>query len=220
MLVAGCGGGESRTASPGKATVAADTSRAGFKPAADGLVTSKQVEMYLKVLERLRARKSAGEAGDALEAAAADAKAAREAGADLDEYLWVKERILEAEASVMTDKLNADVLAMLEKTLGDLRARREKTQDEASRKLLGEQIASFEAEVERTRREAREKEPESVRANALLLQAFRGRLHAQQAELERLVPVAPPTPSTGMGTKGRPERKVPSPGRTGPAEAR
>ena len=121
---------------------------------------------------------------------------ARARGVNTEEYLWVKERVLEAEAAAMTARLNAAVLAMLDKTLADLRARRADAADEGSRKLVSEQIANFEAEAERVRRESREKEPESIRANVKALEPFRARLTAAHEALDRplLQPGAKETP--------------------------
>ena len=102
----------------------------------------------------------------------------------------MKERVLEAEAAAMTARLNTSVLAMLDKTLADLKARRADAADEGSRKLIAEQIANFEAEAERVRRESREKEPDSIRANMKTLEPFRARLAAAHEALDRpLLPV-------------------------------
>ena len=67
-----------------------------------------------------------------------EVRAARSLSVPVDEYLWVRERILEAEAASLTAKLNADVLALLEKTLASLRERRSAAPDEASRRRLDE----------------------------------------------------------------------------------
>lgn len=154
------------------------------------------METFLKVREatlRIRATPGGnapleGEEGisGASESRAAEVRAARSLSVRVDEYLWVRERILEAEAAAMTAKLNADVLALLEKTLASLRDRRPAAPDDASRRLLDEQIASFEAEAARVRREAAEKEPESIRANLAVLAPFRARISAIEDELAEL----------------------------------
>jgi hypothetical protein len=80
---------------------------------------------------------------------------------------------------------------MLEKTLADLRARKADAADDGSRKLIAEQIANFEAEAERVRRESHEKEPDSVRANEKTLEPFRARLSSAHEALDRpLLPAA------------------------------
>lgn len=121
-------------------------------------------------------------------------RAARQLAVPPEEYLWVRERILEAEAASITAKLNADVLALLEKTLASLRTRRLAAPDDASRQLLDGQIASFEAEAVRVRREAGEKEPEAVRANLMLLGPWRQRISATSDELVELAAAALPQP--------------------------
>lgn len=176
-----------------------ETRRDAYRPPADGKLTPAQVELYFKVWSRIPAPvgtsasgfpKRARGLGDAVEGGAPDVAAAHEIQANVEEYLWVKERILEAEAAVMVARLNSDVLSMLEKTLTDLKNRRAKAPDEPSRALLQEQISNFEAEAERTRRESREKEPDWIRANIGVLQPFRGRLDALQDQIDRTLPAA------------------------------
>jgi hypothetical protein len=162
-------------------------------------VTPAQVEIYLGVLDRVRLDRKAGKtppSSDPLTSEPADLTVARARSVNTEEYLWVKERVLEAEAAAMTARLNASVLAMLDRTLADLKARRADAADEGSRKLVSEQIANFEAEAERVRREAREKEPDSIRANVKTLEPFRARLTAAHEALDRplLAPAAKEPP--------------------------
>lgn len=214
LLAAVLGAGGCRDAAP--SPVSAEPRRPGlstrdsYRPPDDGVLTAAQVETFLKVREatlRIRAAPGGnapleGEEGisGASESRAAEVRAARSLSVRVDEYLWVRERILEAEAAAMTAKLNADVLALLEKTLASLRDRRPAAPDDASRRLLDEQIASFEAEAARVRREAAEKEPESIRANLAVLAPFRARISAIEDELAELDAAAlreaapPPTP--------------------------
>lgn len=172
------------------------TEKEAYRPPADALLTAAQIESFLEVRDATIRSYSApgarapleGEEGisRATQARAAEMRAARQLGVSPEEYLWVRERILEAEAAAITTKLNADVLALLEKTLSSLRGRRATAPDEASRRLLDEQLASFEAEAVRVRREAAEKEPESVRANLKLLGPYRPKISATSDELAEL----------------------------------
>ena len=168
-------------------------------------MTPQQVETYLGVLDRVRLDRKAGEApppSDPLASVPADVAVARARNVNTEEYLWVKERVLEAEAAAMTARLNTSALAMLDKTLADLRARKADAADEGSRKLVAEQIANFEAEAERVRRESREKEPDSVRANMKTLEPFRARLTAAHEALDRpLLPPAVKEPSKAPAGK-------------------
>jgi hypothetical protein len=163
--------------------------------------------MFLKVREEtVRARKAArpdapleGEEGisRAAESRTGEIRAARALSVPVDEYLWVRERVLEAEAAVLTAKLNADVLGLLGRTVESLRERRSAAPDEASRKLLDEQIEAFEAEATRVKREAAEEEPASVRENLKVLAPWRKKISATTDELAqlRLSETPPPTPT-------------------------
>lgn len=183
------------------------TEREAYRPPADAILTIAQVEAFLKVREAtVRSYSSPGgraplEGEDGISRAtlarASEMRAARQLAVPPEEYLWVRERILEAEAAASTAKLNADVLALLDKTLASLRSRRPSAPDEASRQLLDEQIASFEAEAVRVRREAGEKEPEAIRANLRVLGPYRQRISAigdELAELSATAAAALPTP--------------------------
>ncbi|MEO8585134.1 MAG: hypothetical protein ABI584_03150 [Acidobacteriota bacterium] len=189
----GCGPKDGGSGIPASAPLSRAETRDVYRPPADGRVTVAQVETYLSILDRVRldlrgARPTP--AGDPLTTVPADVAAARGRGVNVEEFLWVKERVLEADAAAMTARLNASALAMLEKTLGDLKARRADAADEGSRKLLAEQTTQFEGEAERIRRESKVREPDSVRANMKTLEPFRARLTAAQEALEK------PTPRT------------------------
>lgn len=170
--------------------------RESYRPPADGVLTPAQVQAFLRVREATaRVIASPGEPAPpggedgisgATAARAVEMQAARELSVPVDEYLWVRERIVEAEAAALTAKLNADVLALLERTLASLRERRPAAPDDASRQLLDEQIASFEAEAVRVKREAGFEEPASVRANLRVLGPFRQKLSAIADELGQL----------------------------------
>lgn len=185
---AGCGSPDPGPGVPTSAPLTRAETRDVYRPPADGRVTSAQVETYLSILDRVRldlrgARPTP--AGDPLTTVPADVAAARARGVNVEEFLWVKERVLEADAAAMTVRLNAAALALLERTLADLRARRSDAADEGSRKLLAEQTSQFEAEAERVRRESKLREPDSVRANMKTLEPFRARLAAAQEAVEK-----------------------------------
>jgi hypothetical protein len=203
-VFAGCGSPDAGPGTPASAPLsrAAET-RDVYRPPADGRVTPAQVEVYLSILDRVRldlrgARPTP--AGDPLATLPADVAAARARGVNVEEFLWVKERVLEAEAATMTARLNASALAMLEKTLADLKERRADAADEGSRKLLAEQTSQFEAEAERVRRESKVRESDAVRVNVKTLEPFRARLTAAQDAVDK--------PLAGESEKGGP--KTPS----------
>jgi hypothetical protein len=182
--------------------------RATYKPPADGRLTKAQIDAYLGVLDRLKLDRgrhpssSVLAPGDPLDLVSPDVTAARARGLNTAEYVWVRERVLEAEAAALSERLTASHLAMLERAMAELRARRAAAPDEGSKRLLSEQTANFEAEVARTRREAREKEPDSVRANMKTIEPYHARLEAAGDVLDRPVPraAAParsPSPAPG-----------------------
>jgi hypothetical protein len=152
------------------------------------------VEAYLGVLEKVKAdggRKPPGGVlipGDPLNMESPDVVVARAGGWNAAEYFWVRERVLEAEAAGLGDRLMASHLAMLERTLAELRTRRASAPDEGSKKLLGEQIANFEAEANRTRRESRERDPDLVRANLKTIEPWLSRLEAAGDVLDQPLP--------------------------------
>lgn len=183
--------------------------RESYRPPSDGRLTAAQVETFLKVREatvRFAARpgQSApleGEEGisGAAEARAAEIRAARALSVPVEEHLWVRERVLEAEVAALSAELNADVLALLEQTLRTLRDRLPAAPDEDSRQLLEQQIAGFEAEAARVRREAAVKEPPAVQANQRVLAPFRRRLSTITDELSQLgAPAGPAASGTTM----------------------
>ena len=179
--------------------------REGYRPPSDGILTPPQVEAFLKVREEtVKARRGGrpeapleGEEGisRAADSRSAEIRAARALAVPVDEYLWVRERVLEAEAAVLTAKLNADVLDLLGRTIASLAERRAAAPDEAARKLLDEQIESFEAEAARVRREAAEEEPASVRENLKVLAPWRRKISATTDELAQLRLSETPAPS-------------------------
>ncbi len=174
-----------------------EPSHASYRPPADGRVTREQVEAFLGVLDKLKLDRSRKPEegllapGDPLDLESPDVAVARGRGLNVSEYLWVRERVLEAEAAALSERLMAAHLSMLERTLSELEVRRAAAPDEGSRKLIGEQIANFQAEVNRTRRESREKESESLRANLKTIEPYLSRLDAAGGVLDQPVPRVP-----------------------------
>jgi hypothetical protein len=202
-----CREGSTAGSGPAESRRSGRVEREGYRPPAGAILTPDQVEAFLKVRREALRELSVpgppapleGEEGisGASESRAAEIRAARSLSVPVEEYLWVRERVLEAEAAAVTAKLNADILALLERTLASLRDRRAVAPDEASRQILDEQIASFSAEAARVKREAAEKEPESVRANMKVLEPHRPKISAIADELALMraaaaAPTAPP----------------------------
>lgn len=174
-----------------------------YRPPRDGLLRKEQIETYLKVLEtaaRSAVPKLPLGPGHSPSTAlvdedplvAPDVAAARAMKLNEEEFLWIRERVLEAEAATTTARLNADVLAMLERTLSDLRSRRTSATDQGSRQLIDEQISEFESERARVKLESSEPEPEQIRTNVKALEPFRARIAVEQAEIDRSRPLVRP----------------------------
>jgi hypothetical protein len=197
-LAAACRRQAAPPQAPGEAASPRPTEapRATYKPPVDGRLTKAQIDAYLGVLDRLKLDRSRRPASsliapfDPLDLDSPDVVAARARGLNTAEYVWVRERVLEAEAADLGERLTASHLAMLERALAELKVRRAAAPDEGSKKLLSEQIANFEVEAARTRREARQKEPDSVRANMKSIEPYRARLEAAGDVLDLPVPRA------------------------------
>ncbi len=196
LAACACGQAPPSGSAPLESRRSGQTERESYRPPSDGVLSPGQVETFLKV--RAATVRIAGRPGPrgplegeegisgASEARASEIRAARTLSVPVEEYLWVRERVLEAEAADVTAKLNADVLALLGRTLDSLRSSRLQAPDEDSRQVLDEQIASFAAEEARVRREAAEREPEAVRANLKVLAPYRGKLSTIADELASL----------------------------------
>ncbi len=194
---AACRGGEAPVPQPAGAQPTPRPREAAYRPPATGELTRVQVASFADARARLAARLSGsqgarpatepGKIGFA-ELRQLELDAAGEAGLGSEEYLWVKERVLEAEAADVTAELNANALGMLERTLEGLRGRRAAAADDGSRSLIDDQIHAFESEAARIRAEAAEKEPPHVDANRRVVRSFRGKLTALREEIERAVP--------------------------------
>jgi hypothetical protein len=215
-MPAACGRVPARA--PERAAPAAERpaeTRQTYRPPADGRLSAKQVERYMAVwkhvpappsAETLRPTPFAGRVaalGDVTDSPTPDVKVALDQGWNEGEYLWVRERILEAEAAHTTARLNENVLAMLERTIADLETRAAAATDEGSRTLLKEQIAAFSDERARVRREGGEREPETVRANVRTLEPYRGKLDAMKSQIDRVWAVASGTPPRHEPVPGR-----------------
>lgn len=182
-----------------------------FRPPKDGRLSLPQLAIYEKVLVAALAqlRNSTGPRGGTPHSlgdtgAAPDLASATELGVDREEYLWIRERVLEAEAAAATARLDTDSIGVLERTLEDLKKRRSTATDDASRRLVDEQISVFGAEVGRLRKEASVPEPLAVRENVRILAPRRGTLEALETEFRALVspPVVPPrTPASPRAGK-------------------
>jgi uncharacterized lipoprotein NlpE involved in copper resistance len=181
-----------------------------YNPPSDGRLTDKQIEMYLKVREHEKAiakvarkeleqhskkaekgeKSLAGFAagfkalGSVADFITADIRAAQELGFNTAEYQWVKERVLEASGSEMSNRFQQTMKAQFEKSLGDLRKQHDSSQDGASKQMLAEMIAG----MEKSQRELdaeREAEDPAIAYNRQILSRHENAINALASELSK-----------------------------------
>jgi hypothetical protein len=180
------------------------STREAYRPPDDGVLTVPQVETFLKVREatlRIRATPGGNAPLEGEEGISGRLGVPRRGGPGRPLALGprrrvflVRERILEAEAAAMTAKLNADVLALLEKTLASLRDRRPAAPDEPR----GASSTSRSRASRRRRRGCAARRPRRSRSRS-----------------ERTLRSSP-RPFADLGDRGRARRA----GRRGPARGR
>ncbi|MHB0971282.1 MAG: hypothetical protein ACYC7A_12980 [Thermoanaerobaculia bacterium] len=178
-----------------------------YDPPADQRLTEGQVEIYLKVREREKAiadvakkemqanAKKAEDKGDksigglmdgfkALGSAAdlltADIRAAQELGYNTAEYQWIKEKVLEASGSAMTQKMQQASTAMMDASYKQLKDAMDKAPDETTKKMYADMLANQEKAKQEMAQESKE-EPH-VAYNRQLLSKHENALNALATE--------------------------------------
>ncbi len=178
-LIIGCGGEKKVTESSikdsfeskGTTTLLEEASKDKYTPPADGRLTEKQVEMYLKVKDREKeiarvARKQLEEQGKKADAAGeksltgmveafkgmgtvadfltADIRAAKELGYNSAEYQWVKTTILGVSTAAWAEKTQQAVTAMSEATYVNLKQQYDAAKDEQTKAMLKQTLDQYE----------------------------------------------------------------------------
>jgi hypothetical protein len=136
-----------------------------FRPAADGLITEAELDRYIRVRRGARGR--------------TEVEAARAVGADLDEYAWVRARVIEALVALDTRKVRAASEETYARTIAALRRARQDSRDRVGQRTLEEQIAALERE--RASLKQIDTPPVAVALNAK-------RVAPRRAEIEALSP--------------------------------
>lgn len=138
---------------------------------ADGRLTDKQIQMYVKVREREReiarvareemqkheadAKKAGdqsvsglmaglGALGSVADFATADIRAAKDLGYNTQEYLWVKGKVLEVSSAEFTNKMMASTSKTMEASRQALEKQYAEAKDENTKKMIGQMLASYE----------------------------------------------------------------------------
>lgn len=170
-----------------------EAGRERYDPPKDGRVSPSQVAMYLGIqramVTRLRDGAAAPQAENSPLDTGLDEKLARESGANPEEYLWVRGRILDARLARSQRSLHAPLAALLEKSRAELEKSRAVAADDRTRAVVEEQLRAVEAEIERERKREKPKEEPSTTANLALLEPHLAELDAIGEELRRLRPV-------------------------------
>jgi len=141
-----------------------------YDPPQDGRLTDAQVRMYLKVREhekkiaevaKTEMKKHAEDAekkgdksiggfmegmkalGSAADFLTADIRAAKELGYNTQEYLWVKQQILEASTAQMAEQFSNAMAANFDKAYADAKKAHDEAKDEATKKLYADVLAGY-----------------------------------------------------------------------------
>lgn len=138
LIVSGCRGKEKEEAPRGTASLMEEVAKAEYRPPADGRLTERQVEMYVKV--EARSRKIRGN-----DPATADLRAARELGVNPKELLWVQDRVREAESAGAGAILDSKIQESRLRVLRFLEEERKKAVDPGRRAEIDRQIGELRA---------------------------------------------------------------------------
>jgi hypothetical protein len=176
----------------------------------DGRLTEAQVQMYLKVREHekkiaqvakeelkkhseeaekkgnkslggfMEGMKALGSAADFL---TADIRAAKDLGYNTQEYLWVKQQILEASTAQMAEQFSASMAQNFDKAYAEARKAHDEATDEQSKKLYADVLAGY--EKSRQEMTAQQKVDPSIAHNKQLLSKYENVLNAYAHELSK-----------------------------------
>ncbi|HEX8617980.1 MAG TPA: hypothetical protein VF911_10385 [Thermoanaerobaculia bacterium] len=176
----------------------------------DGRLTEAQIQMYLKVREHekkiaqvakeelkqhaataekkgekslagmMEGFKALGSAADFM---TADIRAAKDLGFNTQEYLWVKQQILEASTSVMAQKFQETISANFDKAYAEAKKAHDEAKDPESKKLYADMLAGY----EKSREEMTQQQDEnpSLTHNRTLLAKHENALNAYAHELSK-----------------------------------
>lgn len=198
-LIGGCGGPETPSQGPIRALTQPTKPQPAdeaFSPPSGALLTSSDVTLYLGVLRETvrlsvpRTPTTADPGAVPLSSLAGegqggtpDVAAARRLGIRIEQYLWIRERVLEASAAEASARLDRESQADLERAIAELEARRAVAPDDDSKKLIESQIEIFSAEASRLKKEAGVAAPESIRRNIELLRPSMPEIQTLQNQL-------------------------------------
>jgi hypothetical protein len=161
LVAFGCGkpGAKKPPEGPTAARIPAVTR---FRPPADGLVTDRHVDRYIRVRRAARGR--------------SEEEAAHAVGVDPEEFGWVRARIVEAFVLLDTAQVRTAAEGTYARTIASLREATKSVKDRETLRRMEEQIAALERE--RASPRPPEASPPAVAANARKLAPRRAELEA------------------------------------------
>lgn len=177
---------------------------------ADGRLTEAQVQMYLKVREhekkiaqvakdemKQHAEKAEAKGdksiagmvegfkalGSVADFMTADIRAAKELGYNTQEYLWVKQQILEVSTTAMAQKFTENMSANFDKAYADVKKAYDEAKDEQTKKIYADMLAGY----DKSKQEMQTKQDENpaLAFNKQLLTKYEGALNAYAHELSK-----------------------------------
>lgn len=181
-----------------------------YTPPEDGRLTENQIEMYLKVREHEKkiaevakeelkqhadkAEKSGEKSlsgmmeglkalGSAADFMTADIRAAKDLGYNTQEYLWVKQQVLEASSAAVAEKFNQTISANFDKAYEEAKKAYDSATDEQTKKLYADMLAGYDT----TRQEMtqqQELDPATAH-NRQLLSKYENALNAYAHEISK-----------------------------------
>jgi ribosomal protein S17E len=179
-----------------------------YTPPQDGRLSETQIAMYLKVREHEKSiakvakeelKQHAAKAdqkeksiagmmegfkalGSAADFVTADIRAAKDLGYNSQEYLWVKQQILAASASVMTEKIGESMKASFDQAYEQAKKARDEAKDEQTKKLYADMLAGYEKSKQEMQKTD---EDPALTFNRQLLAKHEGALNAYAHELSK-----------------------------------
>ncbi len=182
-----------------------------YDPPADGKLTDKQVQMYLKVREKEKAiaqvarqeaqehakkadaagQKSIGgfieglkTMGSAADMFTADIRAAKELGYNTQEYLWVKGQILAVSGAAVGEKMATAMTASLDQAYNQTKKQYDEAKDEQTKTALKSMLDQYEQSRKEAAANKKDDDP-AVAYNKQLLSKYEDTLNAYANELAK-----------------------------------
>jgi hypothetical protein len=155
--VAGCGRTEAPTPRPAGGAAAP----VRFRPPADGLLTGRHIDLYIRVRRAARGR--------------SDSDAARAIAVDPEEFAWVRARVVEALVLLDARRVREEAAQTYARVIASLHETRKRVRDPATARAIEGEIGALERE--RAAAQRSETPPPAAAENAR-------RLAARRAEVE------------------------------------